>query len=141
MGHAGEYAVEVAQWIADVQAMAVDAQLTDRALVLAGALFQYGDRLAHLAARLEVAQQHHRVGEIADVDRTLHVPDQALLRVDHQGDHAELAEVGEQLVQLDQHEMFFRHRVDVTIEAVDDDGARAGFLDGIADALYELARR
>ena len=54
---------------------------------------------------LEVAQQHHRVGEIAGVDRRGHLPaDQALLRRDqHRGDAA-LAQVAEQLVQLDDQE-------------------------------------
>ena len=40
-----------------------------RPLVLAAALLHHRDRLPHLAPRLEVAQQDHRVGEVAGVDR------------------------------------------------------------------------
>ena len=48
-------------------------QLADAVLVGARAPLDQRDRLAHLAERLEVAQQDHRVGQVGDVDRRLHV--------------------------------------------------------------------
>ena len=68
-GDAGQHAPELAQRLADADVPVVEAELADRALVRAAALLHDRDRLADLAARLEVAQQDHRVGEVARVDR------------------------------------------------------------------------
>jgi hypothetical protein len=45
-----------------------EAELADRALVAAAPLLEHRDRLADLAARLEVSQQDHVVGEVAHVE-------------------------------------------------------------------------
>lgn len=56
----------------------------------------------HPPAVLEVPQQDHRVGQVAHVHRGLdRCPKQPLLRDDEDRQHALLAEVGQQLVQLD----------------------------------------
>jgi hypothetical protein len=52
-------AAELAERLADADAV-VEAELADRALVRAAALLHHRDRLADLAARLEVAKQDHR---------------------------------------------------------------------------------
>ena len=77
--------------------------------MLAAALLHDRDRLAHFAVRFEVAQQDHRVGEIARIHRGLHRrADQALVRADQNGCHALLPEIRQQLVQLDGEELLLR---------------------------------
>ena len=56
-----------------------DAIFADRVFVRAGPLLDHRHRPAHPPERLEIAQQDDRVGEIGDVDRRLHVADQAVL--------------------------------------------------------------
>ena len=60
-------------------------ELANRPLVDAAALLDHRDRLPDFALRFEVAQQHHRIGQVAGVDRRLHLrPDQAVMRADQQ---------------------------------------------------------
>ena len=67
------------------------------------ALLQDRDGLTHLSAVLEIAHQHHRIGQIARIDRRLHLhTDQAMLRTDQERCNTGLAKVGQQLVQLDE---------------------------------------
>src|SRR3954469_10253672 len=54
LGHSGEYAAVVAQRLADADAAAGHAELADRALVVAAALLDHRDGLAHLALGLEI---------------------------------------------------------------------------------------
>ena len=66
--------------------------LADGALVGAAALLQHRGRDLQLARVLEVAQDDHRVGEVAQVDRRLHArAEEAVLGHDHQRGHAALA--------------------------------------------------
>ena len=55
----------------------------------AAALLDDRDRLPHLAAGLEVAEQDDGVGQVAGVDRRVHLPaDQSLMGADQQRGHA-----------------------------------------------------
>ena len=65
--HAGEHTLEMRERRADAQPLGTDLQLTDGALVGAGALLHHRDGAVHRAVRLEEPQQHHRVGDVADV--------------------------------------------------------------------------
>jgi hypothetical protein len=70
------------------------AELANRAFVRASALLEDGHCLPHFASRLEVAHQDHGIGQVARVDRRLHVgADEALVRSDQDRRHAGLAEV------------------------------------------------
>ena len=53
---------------------------------------------------------------------------------------AALPEVGQQLVQLDDQEALVRHRVQVAVQAVDDDHRRAVLLDRVADRVRRTRR-
>ena len=99
------------------------------------------DRLPHLAGRFEEPQQHDVVGEVAEIDRRLHLPDQPVLRDDRDRQDAVLAQEHEQLVQLRQQKALLGHRVEVAVQAVDDDDRRVIPFDRRADAVRELARR
>jgi hypothetical protein len=52
-----------------------------------------------------------------------------LLDADDDADHAALAQVGQQLVQVDDEEALVRHGIQVAIQAVDDDDTRAASTD------------
>ena len=112
-------------------------EVADGGVVHAAALLHDRDRLADPSLRLEVAQQDHAVGEIADVDRRVHRADQAVLREHEHRGHAVLPEVAEQLVQMQQEEPLLRHRVEIAVEAVDDQDAHLVVLDRLA---HERAR-
>ena len=88
------------------------------------------------------AQQQHRIGEIAGVDGRLHLrPDQAVMRADEERRDALLRQEHQQLVELNHEEPLLGHRVEVAVEAVDDDNLDAGRFDRFANQMRELARR
>src|SRR5437764_5238868 len=91
-GNAREHAAELLQRSADLQPLAGDLQLPDGRLMCAAAFLDHGDRFPHFPVRLEVADQNHAVGEIADVDRRRHLrAEEPVLRVDENRRHAVLA--------------------------------------------------
>src|SRR5436309_7369614 len=64
-----------------------------------------------------------------------------MLRHDEQRDDTLLVEARQQLVHLNCQKPLFRHRVQVTVEAVYNDDARARIVDSAHDSAGELARR
>ena len=62
------------------------------------------------------------------------------MRADQDGRDALLRQIHQQLVQLDGQEALFGHRVQIAVEAVDDDDLDARFFDRLPDAMAELAR-
>src|SRR6185437_8929247 len=139
-GNAGQHALELRQHRTHAQALAVDKELPDRRFVSSGALLHHRKRAADAPARLEEAQQQHRVGEVGEVDRGLHGADQAVLGEDHDGHHALLAEIAQQLVHLQGEVGLLRHGVLVAGERVQHDDAGAGF-DSVADHGRQFAGR
>ena len=91
----------------------------------AGALLDHRDRAPDAAERLEIAQQDDGVGQIGDVDRLLHVADQAVLRDGEEGRRALAVQVLQQLVHMQDQELLLGHRRLIAVEAVDHDGADA----------------
>ena len=76
----------------------------------ATAVFDDRECLANATARLEELQQHHRIGQVTEVDAALVATERTVLRVEEKGQHALLIQVRKQLVHP-QHELFFlRHR-------------------------------
>src|SRR3546814_5524343 len=67
--HAGQHAVKILEWLANLDFSACHLEFADAALMLAPALLDHRDRLPHFTARFEVAHQDHGIGEIADVHR------------------------------------------------------------------------
>src|SRR5476649_591414 len=137
--HAGQDAVEAGQHRADDDAVGADLEAADGALVRAAAFLEHGDGLLHCAVGFKVAQHDDVVGDVAGVDRGGHAGAyHALLDADDQRDDAALAQIGQQLVQVGGQEALVRHRVQVAVQAVDDDHAGAPF-DGVDHRLRELA--
>ena len=66
-----EHAAELAQDRADVHARRVDPQLAQRVLMRTRPLLDHGDRLAHRATRLEVAQEHDLAIRLLELEHEL----------------------------------------------------------------------
>ena len=110
--------------------------------MLAAAHLHHRDRLANLAVELEVAQEDYRVGEVARVDRGVHLrAHQAVLRGDQHARHAALPEIGQHFVQLDDEELLVRHRVEIPVQAVDDHDPGVLHFHCAAHLVHEFARR
>src|SRR4029453_18170256 len=138
----GQDSAELLQRLTDPDSGTGQGKIADAALVRAAALLQYRDRLTNHAAGLEVAQDDDRVGQVAGVDRRLHLhADQAVLRADQKRGDTGLAEERQQLVQLDDQELLVRHRVEIAVEAVDDDDPGVVLRDRPADVVNEFAGR
>ena len=67
--------------------------------------------------------------------------DQALVGADEERRDALLTEITEQLVQLHRQESLVGHRIEIAVQAVDDDDSRALVFDGPPNRVRELARR
>ena len=48
----------------------------------------------------EVTKQEDRVREIGEIDRSVHGPDQTVLRQHHDGEHAKLSQISQQFMHL-----------------------------------------
>ena len=104
--------------------------LADGLLVRAAALLHDGDRLADRAVGLEIAQQHDGVGQVADVDRADHrLPEEPVLRHHQERRDAPLPEIASAARAAAGQRPLLGHRVQVAVEAVDDDDPRP-VLDG-----------
>ena len=124
-----------------VRPAAVDAVFANGRFVDAGALLDDRHRAPHRAERLEIAQQHHGVGEIGDVDRRLHVADQAMLRHRHEGRRTPAVEILQQFVHMQDQRILFGHRRLIAVEAVDHHGLDVVLVDPLADPMGEFAGR
>ena len=107
----------------------------------ADALLQDRDRFPNFPLRLKKPQQQHGVAEIAEVDRRFHDADHAMLGHDQDRQNALLVQVGEQLVYLEREKAFLRHRLQIAVEAVDDDDGGVSLDDASTDERSELAGR
>src|SRR5918998_6905096 len=79
--YAGEHALEFLDRRPDAHS-AVEVILADCCLVSATAVLQHRDGFAHLASRLEVAQENNGIGEEAHVKWGLRAADHPMLRHD-----------------------------------------------------------
>src|SRR5665213_646621 len=136
-----EDAGELPERRAQADAIGAKLELADGVLVLAAALLHHRQGAPDGARVFEVAQHDHRVAEVAHVQRRIHRADQAVLGQDLDGEDAELAEIAQQLMHLQDEEALVRHGVEVAVEAVDDDELGSVLLDALAHEGSELARR
>jgi len=110
--------------------------------VLAAALLHHRNGLPNLAAGLEVAQKNDRIRQVAGIYRRVHLrADQPLVRPDHDRCHAHLAQIHQQLVQLNGQKALFGCRVQISIQAVDDDDLGVSGFNGMPDRVGELSGR
>ena len=107
----------------------------------AAAILEHGNGLAHAPFRFEKAQQHDGVGDVGDIEVGRHRAHQPMLRIDEEGHHAPLAEIGEEFVHLEQQLLFLRHGGHIAVQAVDHDHADAAFLHLVPDARGKFAGR
>src|SRR3546814_2467244 len=86
-----------------------------------------------LASHFEIAQHHHGVAQIGDVQGRIHRANQAVLGEDKDGEYALLSQIAEQFMHLQDQEPLVGHRAEIAVEAVDHDDARAVLLHAGAD--------
>ena len=67
--HAGEDAPELPERFAHLDGAVRQPELADRPFVFASALFHDGNRLPDFAARFEIPEQQHGIGQVARVHR------------------------------------------------------------------------
>ncbi|MNN71355.1 hypothetical protein D3C81_1872800 [compost metagenome] len=104
-------------------------------------ILDHRDRLADAPLRFEEPEQHDRIGDVGNVEVAgRHGADQPVLRIDQDGRHALLVEVGQHLVQLKHQLLFLGHRGDVAVEAIDHQQAAVALLDRTLHVPGELAR-
>jgi hypothetical protein len=91
--------------------------------------------------RLEKAQQHDRVRDVADVECALNGANQTGRWAGQKCEHAAQVEVGQQFAQLQHELLLLRHRHEISARAVDQYDAGFVPLDIEAKHLIELAGR
>ena len=97
----------------------------------AGPLLENRHRLLDFAVMFKITQHHDVVGQIARIHRSRDGAAQHALLDRHQnGHHAALPQVGQKLMQVRRQKSLVRHRIEITVDAVDDDhfGAVVGGL-------------
>src|SRR5690348_8900816 len=75
----GEHAMELAKRWPEGNAIGGQPELANFMFMVTTALFDHRKRAPHLSAKFEVTQHEYSVAEIADVDRRIHRPDEAML--------------------------------------------------------------
>src|SRR5882724_320338 len=139
---AGENTAQLQEWLAQVNATRVKPQLSNGALMSTGALLQYGDGLSNPTGKFEVPQQHDRISKIARIHRRGHVRayDAALSHGKERG-NALIVQVREQLMKLRSQVIVLRHRVQVTVKAINDHHPGTISLHAIAHEVGKLPWR
>lgn len=110
----------------------LEAKLVNGTGMMASAALDDRDGGGDVAAHLEETEQQDGVAEITEVDVRADFPDQAMLaQHQHRGD-ALLVQVGQHLVHLQQQVFFARHRLQISVEAIDHHKAAAFVLNRVA---------
>src|SRR3954469_14965486 len=100
--------------------------------MIAAALLHDGEGTPHRSADLKIAQHEHRITQIADIESRFHRTDQPMLSEDQDGQHAFLPEIAQELMHLKDEESLIRHRVEVTVQTVDDDNPGVILFDALS---------
>src|SRR3954463_11262320 len=107
----GQYAPELPQRWPDTDARRIEDNVPNRPLVGARAPLEDGQSPAHLAQILVVTQQDHCIREVADIAAyRVDITDQAMLHRYQHGRDVLLAEVGQQIADLDRQITLVAHR-------------------------------
>src|SRR6476646_6865299 len=138
--NAAQDALELIEGRADVEPSVTNTELTNGVFVPTSSLFKHGDCSPHLAERFKIPQHQDRVGKVGDVHRSFHVSDQAMLGHRQESRRAETIEVLQQFMHVEDQKLFFRHRILITIQAVDDDSSNGLFFHAGANFICKFPR-
>src|ERR1700734_3237802 len=119
--HAAKHALELVEGSAEAESLIADAVFPDRVFVFSRSLFDDGHSAPNFAQGLEIAQENDRIGQIGDIDRSLHVSDEAMLRHRQEGIYTLPVHVLDQLVHVQNERILLWHRGLIPVEAVDHD--------------------
>src|SRR5205085_10118925 len=136
-----ENAVKVDQRRAHFGAAGADRIFANRIFVPAAPFFDDGDGLLDSSGRLEIAVQYNRVREISQINGRFHMTNQSMLSQDHNGQHALLTEVSQQLMELGHQKTLIGHGVLITVEAIEHDDTSIVPFHGAANSMGKFARR
>src|ERR1700730_16044083 len=91
---------------------------------------------------LEIAQDDDAISKVTRINRGNHLsPNHAALRDDHKRRDTTIVQIAQKLVQLGGEVIALGHRIQVTVQAVDDDDARLVLLHGFPNDTRKLSRR
>src|SRR6185295_1527058 len=138
---AGKDTAEVDQWRSHRDAIGTQSEFSDRVLMIAAALLHDRQRAPDHSAVLEVTEHQHGVAQIADIERSGHRADQAVLGRHQYAQNTLLIEVSQQLVHLQDEKAAFGHRVQIAVEAVHDHDARPLSFDTVPNIPCKFAGR
>ncbi len=106
----------------------------------AASFLHHGDCLPHLPPSFEVPKNQYVVSKIANIDGRLHrTSNQSHLRKYEKRQNPLVVEVRQQFVQVQSKELFPRHSLKESIQAVDENGAGISLLHRFADQVDKLA--
>ena len=125
---------------ADLQTLGSQLKFSNCILVNTAAFLNNGQRSPNPAIGFEISQHDHRIAQVTQIYRRIHAANQAVLSQDHEGQNPQLIEVGKKLVHLKDEKALVRHRVEVSVQAVDQHHARFMLFHCIADEMCEFAR-
>ena len=96
----------------------------------------------NLSVRFEVTKQEYIIGEITHVNGGYHgTAKKAMLGHDQHRHDPLLVQVSEQLMHLHGQKPLFGHRIEIAVEAVNQDQARIVLIDCAPDCVSKFARR
>src|SRR5438552_2135159 len=117
-------------------------ELAERSFVLAASLFHHRNGLPDCSGTFKVSEQDHGIREVAGVHGRLHrTSDETVLRDDHECYHALLAKVRQEFMQLNDHEPFLGHGIEIAVQAVNDNELCPVMIDSLAHPMREFTRR
>src|SRR4051794_36788419 len=125
-----ENTAEFCQRPADIDFPVIHCHLANAPFVLAGSLFDHGNRLVDGTAGFVVAQGNDAIRQVGHVERRPHLAEHPVGRQHHDGDDALLVEIGHQLVQLEVEKTLVAHGVEEAVQAVDLHNIDSVTLDG-----------
>jgi hypothetical protein len=125
----------------DVNPIRTQLKFPNGVLVTAATPFDGGDCLAHFPASLEITQEQDIIGEIADVDRALQrQANGAGLSQNHDREHPAISEISKQFVQMHRKELLSRHRLEISVQAIEENDANIVALDVLPDVRDQFSR-
>ena len=95
--------------------------------------FNHRNRPANPPTCFKVSEHNHGIAEVTHIDRGLHGAHEFVLGQNDNCHHTELVQVAQQLMHLKHEKAFIRHRIKITVQAINNYNAGVVMLDGSTD--------
>jgi hypothetical protein len=131
---------EVGERGPDLEVAVVERQGMNGPLVGSAPLLENRDGLPEFSVRLEIAEQKNRIGKIADVNGRIHATAHDAVMCERKNCRDPLlVQVGKQFMKLQDQKLFSGHRIEESVQAVDDKDSRMRIFDKLPNLVCELA--